>query len=247
MEEELSQREVARIFEESWRELIKEYGEARMLSTFCSEADIELHLAHKLLKKLPSETIHIEFPVPFKVKRFATELLAHGRVIARPGEYFRPDIVIIDPLEGCPYLFAELKFTPIYWSYLPLYLAEKKVLSKEDREKLKEDLRRTINYLKRVRQEEPTQRYIEETYFGVDKQGHTNIKKLIEIINDFKEKEQETVAGYLCVIDEIYPNIEKMLQKAIKKYNPPRQFKILAQYFTVYENLEKVLEDLNKE
>lgn len=123
------------------------------------------------------------------------------------------NIVIIDPIEPHPYLFAKLRFTPTNWSYLPSY-ATRTQLSKAREEALKG----TINYLKRVRQEEPTQQDVEKMYLGIDKQGHTDVEKLIGIINDFEKKEKETVAGYLCVIDEIYPNIEEILEKAIKKY-----------------------------
>jgi len=238
----LDLREVVKIFEESWKELVEEYAEARTLSTFCSEADVELHLAHKLLNNLPSETVHTQFAAPFEVERLGGELLGLGRVKMR--RCFITDIAIIDPIEARPYLFAELKFTPIYWGYLGLYLARKKILSKEAVDELKRALNRSIGYLQRVRQAEPTQKDIEKIYLGLDKQGRTQVDKLIGIINDFEKKEQETVAGYLCVIDEICPNIKEILQKAIKKYNPPSQFKILAEHFNVYESLVKTLEKL---
>ena len=241
-EQELDLDKVVKIFEESWRELSEGYSDARIVSSFCSEADVELILAHKLLDKLPAETVHIEFPVPFDVERLSNELWYFGRVKMRGC--FKPDIAIIDPIELRPYLFVELKFTPIYWSYLPLYHGTRTPLSKEAREELKERLERTINYLRRVRKEEPTQQDIEKTYFGIDKQGRTNVEKLIGIINELEKKKKETVAGYLCVVDEIYPNIEKILQKAIKKYNPPSQFKILAKHSGVYESLVKALENL---
>lgn len=240
--EELSLDEVVKIFEESWKELIEEYAEARMESTFCSEADIELHLAHKLLNKLPAASVHIEFPMPFEIERFSNELWAWGRV--KMTEYIKPDIVVIDPLEPRPYLFAELKFTPIYWSYVPIYLALEKKLDKEAVEEVKKALKRTINFLQRVRQEDPSPQDIEKTYFGVDKRGRTKVEKLIGMLNDFERKEGNVVSGYLCVIDEIYPNIEEILQKAVKEYNPPSQFRILAQHFTVYEDLKKTLEKL---
>lgn len=238
----MSLRDVVKIFEESWKELIEEYGEARTLSTYCAEADVELHLAHKLLNRLPSETVHTQFAAPFEVERLGGELLSLGRVKKR--KCFITDIAIINPIEAHPYLFAELKFTPIYWGYLGLYLAGKKIWPKETVEELKRALKRSIGYLQRVRQAEPTQKEIEKTYLGLDKQGRTQVGKLIGMINDFEKKEQETVAGYLCVIDEIYPNIKEILQKAIEKYNPPIRFKILAEHFDVYESLVKTLEKL---
>ena len=234
--EEINRDKVVKIFEESWKELGQEYAEKlRILSTFCSEADVELHLAHKLLNKLPAESVHIEFPIPLEIERLSRELFAYGRV--KMTEYVKPDIVVIDPLVADLYLIAELKYTPIYWSYLPLYLAREKKLSKEDVEQVKKGLERSINYLQKIRQEEPTPQSIEKIYL-------TNVSKMIGILNDLEKEENETVAGYLCVIDEIYPNIEEILKRTIKKFNPPNQFRILAEHFTVYENLEKTLEQL---
>lgn len=46
MTEEFSREEIDEIFEECWNELIKEYPDARAVSTFCSESDVETHLAH---------------------------------------------------------------------------------------------------------------------------------------------------------------------------------------------------------
>jgi len=156
----------------------------------------------------------------------------------------KTDIAVIDPVDSYLYLIAELKFTPIYWSYLPLYRARKK-LSKEALDELKKGLKRSINYLQKIRRKEPTQQYMEKTYFGpIDKHGRTKVEKLIGILNDFERKKGEIVPVYLCVIDEIYPNVEEILQKAIKKYNPPSQFKILAIHFMIYEDLEKTLEIL---
>jgi len=241
-EEELSKEKVVKIFEGSWEELIKEYGEARMVSTFCSEADVELYLAHKLLGNLPAWTVHIEFPIPLEIERFSRELFVGGRVAMK--KCIKPDIVIIDPLVPELYVIAELKFFPIYWGYMPLYLATKKELENDAIETLKDAIKRDINYFERVRQEEPTQQDIERRYFGADKQGRTNIEKLIGILNDFEKKEGEIVAGYLCVIDEIYPNIREILQKAIEKFSPPTQFKVLAEHFPIYKHLEKTLETL---
>jgi len=238
----LNRQEAIRIFEESWNEFVNEYHEARMLSTFCSEADVESHLTHKLLGKLPSWTVHTQLPIPLEIERLSRELFVGGRIAMK--KCIKPDIVIIDPLVPELYVVTELKFTSIYWGYLPFYLALEKELDEEAIEELKKGLRRSIDYLARVRAEKPTQQDIEKTYFGKDKQGRTNIGKLIGILNDFEKKEKEIVAGYLCVIDEIYPNIQEILQEAIKKYNPPSQFKILAEHFTVYEDLQKTLEKL---
>jgi len=241
--EEPSREGAVVIFEESWKELVEEYSEARKLSTFCSEADVELHLAHKLLDKLPPQIVHIELPVPLEIERFSSELFSLGRI--KKVKYYKPDIAIMDPIELNLHLIAELKFTPIYWSYVQPLLASKKFLGEEEIEAVKGDLGRSIDDLRRTRQEIPSQRDIEKTYFGLDKRGRTtNVEKLIGILNDFAMKEGQVVTGYLCVIDEYYPNIKDVLQKAIKKYNPPDQFKILAEHIPVYEDLKKILEEL---
>ncbi|MEM3785880.1 MAG: hypothetical protein QXZ59_00680 [Nitrososphaeria archaeon] len=240
--EELTLERVVKVFEESWKELEKEYPDARMVSTFCSEADVELHFARKLLKKLPSNIVHIEFPIPLEVERLGRELFFGGRVSMK--RCIKPDIVLIDPLVPEFFVIAELKFTPIYWAYMPLYLATEKELDKETVETLKEALKKDIHYFERVRQEEPTQAEIEKMYFGVDKRGQSKVEKLIAILNDFEIKEQQTVVGYLCVIDEIYPNIQEILRKTIKQYDPRGRFKVLAYHFPAYESLVKTLEKL---
>jgi hypothetical protein len=242
MDKELSLEKAVVIFEKSWKELVGEYAEARTLSTFCSEADVELHLAHKLLNKLPHQTVHTQFAVPFETERLGGELLGLGRV--KMKKCFTTDIAIIDPIEARPYLFAELKFVPVHWGYPGLYLAHKKILPKETIDELKRALKRSIGYLQRMREVEPTQKDIEKIYLGLDKQNRTEVDKLIRIINDFEKREQEIVTAYLCVIDEFYPNIKEILQKAIKKYNPPARMKILTAHFNVYDSLKKTLEEL---
>jgi hypothetical protein len=41
------------------------------------------------------------------------------------------------------------------------------------------------------------------------------------------------VYAYLCIIDEIYPNLGQMLDKEIEKYNPPAEFNLLFQHYQV--------------
>lgn len=72
---------------------------------------------------------------------------------------------------------------------------------------MKKDLKRDIKYFENLSQIGPTQREIEKIYLK-------NVEKLIGVINDFERKEGITVNGYLCVIDEIYPNIEEVLQSS---------------------------------
>ena len=237
--DELSLERAIKVFEKCWEELTKEYweGNARLMSTFCSEADIELHLAHKLLERLPYGSVHIEFPISLDVERLWEDLFSYGRVKAR--KYIKPDIVIINPtLPVSVYLIAELKFTPAYISFLPLLPAILKIMGKEYMKSLKNGIKENIDYLQRKQKKELTKNE-KKYYLG-------NIDKLIKILKDFEER-GEIVAGYLCFIDELYPNLQQILEEEIEKYEPPDQFKILGMHYPAIETLKRAYEWLSKQ
>ena len=230
------------IFEKCWNELVEEFSTGRVTSTYCSEADVQLHLACKLLNRLPARNIHVELPIPLDVQRFKSELWAWGRT--KMKECVKADVAIIDPNSWYPHLIAELKFTPLYWGFDLIALAKSRSLDEETASELKQALKRDTDYIQRMRQQKPTKESIEKMYLGVDKQGRTTAEKMISIINDFKRKEQKDTVGYLCVIDELYPNISEILQKTVKKYDPPDSFKIRAVYLDTFEVLMETLREL---
>ena len=84
MEEELSREEVVSIFKESWKELIEEYSKSRALSTFCSEADVELHLAHKLLNKRARVSKTRKLPIEVRRECILAQVIALWRKLTPP-------------------------------------------------------------------------------------------------------------------------------------------------------------------
>lgn len=63
--------EIVSIFEKCWEELVKNYLVNRLTNLYCSEADIRLHFAHKLLEKLHFPTyVHVELPMPINIEDF---------------------------------------------------------------------------------------------------------------------------------------------------------------------------------
>lgn len=246
--EKFSREEVAQIFENSWSELVEEYPSERILPTWSSEADVQLHLSHKLLSKLPPESIHIEFRVPIDVKRFFHQLWTEGKVTKR--KYIVTDISIIniDPYNLSPLLMAELKFTPFYRSYYPIMHAlamKREGRQKKFVEETKRVLKSDIEHLLGLREYGPSKDEFEKAYLGRERSGQTTkVEKLITILRDFEEKEGIVVSGYLCIIDELYPDLEERLNKEIDKFNPPDQFKLLFEHIDIKESLEENLKKL---
>ena len=97
---------------------------------------------------------------------------------------------------------------PVYWGLGWLVSG----LSEEIIRKIVKVLGNKIKMIRSWQKEEPSEPEL-EYFLG-------NADKLIQVIKDFKSKEGETVAGYLCVIDEIYPDIEDRIKKKIAEYNP---------------------------
>lgn len=236
-----SSEERAAIFEDTLGEFIKEFGDGRIQSTYCSEADIRVHLVHRLLSKLPACDVHAELPVPLDVERFHDQLWGRGRVSARRG--IKADIAIIDSESFYPQVIVELKFMPLQWGFAPLL----QVLHSRDEEfrrTIKEALQRDLNFLKKTRLEKPKLKDIERRYFSPHKQGPTTVEKMIQIANNFKMKEHREVKLYLCVFDELYPKIQEFLEEAVDRYRPPDGFKIIAEYTDVSQALEDTLKEL---
>ena len=229
------------IFEDILADLISEYDEKRIADAFCSEADIRMHLAHKLLGKLPFADVHAELPIPLDIKKFDAELLMKGRIRSR--NCVKADIAIIDSENSCPQIIADLKFTPLYWGFKYLLMVPRGN-HKETKRIVAAAISRDLDSLQRKRSEKPSQKKVEDTYFGPHKNGPTTVEKMIQIINRFKTEQQKDVRGYLIVFDEIYPNVEDILNEAIDHYDPPDTFKIISEYRGLTEVLQDTLKEL---
>lgn len=229
------------IFEDTLGEFIEGFSENRIASAFCSEADIRMHLTYKLLSKLPLTDVHAELPIPLDVKQFVPELWVKGRVSSR--SCVKADIAIIDYENFCPQIITELKFTPLYWGFSAL-LTVPRSKDEDNKSELRKALLRDLDFLQRRRSEKPSQKDVENIYFGFHRNGPTTVEKMIQIVNKFRIEEQKDVRAYLVVFDEFYPNIEEILNEAIDHLNPPDTFKIIATYWNISEVLQDTLKEL---
>jgi len=234
--EELSRQKIIEIFKASWNELADEFSEKSVAPIYCCEADIQLHLANKLLNKLPTSlgNVHMNLPVPIKVERWHEELEIYGRPIAR--EHIIPDIVVTDESFD-PCLIGEIKFKPLDTGFIPHYKLLKRLESGEEAEDeeveaLRKWLTEDITRLERFRKKGPSTGHIE--YYL------KNVEKLVKVLKNFKIDEEIDVVGYLCVIDELFPDLEERLKQAVKKYDPPTQLEILVEHFDLIESLEQI-------
>lgn len=229
------------IFEDTLADFAIRYSENRIRATFCSEADIRLQLAHMLLEKLPITDVHAELPIPLDVKQFGDQLWGRGRVSS--FQCIKADIAIVDNENFQPQIVTELKYAPLYWGFSPLLSIPKNgtdVSKKILRERLQSDL----DYLQKRRKHVPNQIEIEKAYFGTHKDGPTTVEKMIQIVNRFRTDELTDVRAYLCVFDEIYPNIQLILDKAVDRFDPPDTFKVLAFHIPISDILEDTLNEL---
>jgi hypothetical protein len=246
MEElEQSQKEVAGVFLDSWRELVEEYRQKRILPIWCSEADIKMHLANKLLNRYASEWIHRELPIPIDVKRFPEQLWLLGKVARK--NCIIADICIIDHEKLLPCLIAEVKFSPFFIGFRPILEAleaKEKGKRKNYVEIVKRALKEDINKLKMKQEYGPSEEILEKEFLGRRRKDRpTQVEKLIKVLKNF-EKEGISVSGFWCVIDENYLNLEERLKREINRLNPPRQFELLYQPIDIKSVLEKNLRHL---
>jgi len=235
----MSDTEIVGVFEKCWEELVDEYGKNRLFNVYCSEADIQLHLASKLLKKLHLPIcVYVEFPVPFEIDDFISQRFSLGRTMRpmKKGKGIVADIVVMSAEDLVPTIIAEIKYGPLAWNYFPILYAITGKSTKEDRENVKIALQKKIKSLDALEKLGPSARAL--TYYL------KNVDKIIQLIKNFKEKENESVYAYLCVIDEVHPNLEQVLEKEIEKYNPPKEFRLLFQYYPVRRWMEEQLKKL---
>ncbi|MBX5321839.1 MAG: hypothetical protein QHH12_07960 [Candidatus Bathyarchaeota archaeon] len=231
------------VFEECWKQFVKDYDAKRLLNVYCSEADTQLHFASLLLKKLqfPPTCVYVEFPIPFNVEDFIFDRLSLGRPIRKmkKGSGIIADIVVMGAHDIVPFIIAEIKYSPLIWNYLPIFQAIDGKLSVGRREKIRNELRSTINRLKKWEAYGPSINLI----LGYLK----NMDKIIGLIREFKDISEVPVHYYLCIIEEIYPNLKKLLQEEIKKHNPPDELKLLFHFNPMRSWLEEQLNKMCRE
>lgn len=234
MEYETSEDKVEKIFCETWKELVGEYPSARTLSTFCTESDLEVNLAHKLMNRLPPNSVHTQLPIPMDAQFFEGSLRYTGRSIAK--KVIKPDIVIMDPLVPKIHLIAELKFTPVYWSYMAFYLAKEGGLTSEALATLKGKLQRDVEYLRGFR-EKPNLQDLRKAYLS-------NVPGMVRLLENFESVTGERIACYLCIVDEIYPDIQKLLSEIIGDFDRQARITIMTTHVDIYESMKQLFKEI---
>ena len=239
MDLDLNNVKTLNIFEESWKELLKDYWTNRLQNIYCSEGDVRLHLSHKLLQKLHFPAVaHNELPIPIEIGDFQWDLFLLGRPKRkmRKGECIVADIVVryIDNI--VPLIIAEMKYYPFQLNLIRIMEAVEGRLSQKTKENVKRALKKDISRLKRWEKYGPTRSNL--GYFL------KNIDKIVQIVKSF-EQQNEVIYAYLCVINEIFPDLEQRLEKELEKYNPPNQFRLRVQYYPLRRWMEKQLKRLS--
>jgi len=249
--------EVARIFEECWEEAMKIYTRAPPI--WCSEKDLQAYLYCKLSRKLKEVnqrleeqfSVYVEMPISLDPEMFFRRMSEGRPRRARKVEVYIADIAIIgwekETLYQNPYpslyLIAELKYQPT--TLIPidiLTLAQEEEL--EDHKltayllnndgELIAELERNTRTIREWRRSGPTKSDL-DYYLGRGK-SKPQIRKMIDIMKAYKNEHE--VYGYLCILEDLYPDLDSALLEEIKQYDPPPQFRILFKYMPL--DLDKI-------
>jgi len=260
--------EIARMFEESWETVVRRF--TRTPPIWFSEKDLQTHLLCELNRRLgemgdedQEELIlaYAEVPISLNPEEFLRTIYYGRPRRTRKADVYTADIAIvswdmIDFPTLC--LIAELKYWPM--TIIPLYfmaLAEEEeftelcfhlFVSRGEYKELKEN----IEKIKKWRREGPSSKDI-DYYLGRQK-DKSQVEKMVDIVKAYMEyyrKEihhEGDVFAYLCIVDDLYQDLEAVLIKEISRYNLPQQFRILFRYIPLnIEPLEAVIERLEAE
>lgn len=226
------------IFEKCWEDLLKDYPTNRLLNLYCSEGDVQLHLANKLLHEVPFPySVHSELPIPVEIEDFRWDLFTFGRPKRKrkKGRCIVADIVLRNLDNVAPVIIAEMKYDPYQWNLVPIIEAIEGRPTYEIKD-VKDAVQSAIGRLETLQRKGPTRTELD--YFL------RNVSKTVQIAKDFREKKNESLYIYLCVIDEIYPDLRQRLEMETQKYNPPNQFKLRVKYYPMKKWMMEQLERL---
>jgi len=176
--------------------------------------------------------------MPINIEDFQWDFYFSGRPRRKrkKGKCIVADIVVKNVDDLVPSIVAEIKYYPFQWNFVPIMEAVEGKVSQETKESVRINLQKEISRFKSWEKYGPTQSDLK--YFL------SNVDKIIQIIRRFEEQENELVCAYLCVIDEIYPDLNQTLQNEIEKYNPPNQFKLQVEHYPIRRWMEEQLEKL---
>ena len=199
--------DLAETFRKCWKILIGKYKLRSREFVFFSESDIHRALAN-LLEKERVGHVHVEFPIPLDPNELWGQIEKFGKVAFRKG-YYRADVCVL--VEEIPRLISEIRWMP---ALIPPF----QFLNKQN-EKVKlaqEKLKRT-----RKKYEIAIPRRYADTV-------SRNLGKFLEVLKRYGQ--YYGLEGYLCVIDELCPSIDRQLRKEIERFDVADNFHLLADY-----------------
>ena len=209
-------REVSRAFEDAWAKTIEEYKKATFIPA--NERDLQLHIACNLRDDLRdrgwANWVRIDFPVPLEPERLDSEPFLIGAVIQNKVK--KPDIVVADTSE-IPwkiYLIAEVKYIVprsimggiwigCLWRAVERENVE--MIRVLRREGFLYELKRDIEW------------YDEHGADALTTPVLNDLKKVAELMSIYRGAGLH-VAGYVCVIDEIYGYEAESYRELMERY-----------------------------
>lgn len=199
--------DLSETFQKCWKMLIDRYKLRKTDFAFLSESDIHRHLAN-LLEKEKAGQVHLEFPMPLDSSKFWSQIQKFRKVTFHRG-YYRADICVL--VERTPRLISEIRWMPaLFPPFQFLKRQDEKV--KIAQEKLEKKRRRYQKGIPRW--------YISKVF--------RNLEKFFEVLHRYRQDSE--IDGFLCVIDELCPNIDQQLEKEISRFKAPDNFHLLVGY-----------------
>jgi hypothetical protein len=174
----------------------------------------------------------------FNIEDFMSQRWAFGKASGKmkKGEGMVADIVVTNSRKLIPFIIAEVKYGPFIRNYIRIQKAIDGKLGKKEQENVKSDLSTQLRNFDAWEKYGPSK--FEINYYL------KNTEKTIQLIKDFKQMENTQVRAYLCIIGEIYPDLDQVLKKEIEKFSPPSEFELLLQHYEVRNWIEEQLKHL---
>jgi len=195
------------IFEKCWKTVVAQCRLRKKESAFFSESDIH----HALVSSLESESIshvHVELPIPLEPSDLWAQIERFGKVTFGGG-YYRADVCILH--EEIPRLISEIRWVP---ALIPPF----QFLDAQH-----EKVRFAAEKLAKMRK-----KYDKTIPNWYSKKLLRNLEKFLDVLRRYRKDYQ--LDGYLCVIDELCPSIDKQLSEKIKRFSVTDNFHLCVNY-----------------
>lgn len=200
---------LCKVFEKCWKVIVDRYRLRRKEFAFFSESDVH----HALASSLESENlshVHLEFPISLEPSDLWAQVEKFGKVSFGKG-YYRADMCILH--EEKPRLISEIRWMPALippFQFLDGHFRREQVQSATE---------------KLAKKRERYDKGIPNWY---SKKLLRNLEKFLDVLRRYEKDYQ--LDGYLCLIDELCPSIDKQLSEKIKIFSAPDNFHLCVNY-----------------